>query len=99
MDEEEGALDEHEDTLDVQLPGDRVKDAHQGREDAEDGVDVRPEHGDVRQEVVQLVGLVERVRQLLDLNQSIILSSLSSFKVLRVFDCVCVCVCVFVLVM
>ena len=59
LDEEEGALDEHEDTLDVQLPGDRVKDAHQGREDAENGVDVGPEHGDVRQEVVQLVGLVE----------------------------------------
>ena len=59
MDEEEGALDEHEEALDVQLPGDWVKDAHQGRENAEDGVDVRPEHSDVGEEVVQLVGLVE----------------------------------------
>ena len=59
LDEEEGALHEHENTLDVQLPGDWVKDAHQGREDAEDGVDVGPEHSDVGEEVVQFVGLVE----------------------------------------
>ena len=57
--EEQGALNKHEDTLDVQLPGDRVQDAHEGGEDAEDGVDVGPEHGDVGQKVVKLVRLIE----------------------------------------
>ena len=59
MDEEEGALNKHQDALDVQLAGDGVHDAHEGRQDAEDGVDVRPEHRDVRQKVVQFVRLVE----------------------------------------
>ena len=59
MDEEEGALNKHQDALYVQLPGDGVHDAHEGGQNAEDGVDVRPEHCDVRQKVVQFVRLVE----------------------------------------
>ena len=80
MDEEEGALNKHQDALDVQLPGDGVHDAHERGQDAENGVDVRPEHRDVRQKVVQLVRLVEGVRQLLDLNKSVMLSSFSFLK-------------------
>lgn len=67
LNEKEGALDKHEDTLDVELPRYGIQDADEGGKDAEDCIDEGPEHGDVGQKIVQLVRLVERMRQLLDL--------------------------------
>ena len=68
LDQEEGALHEHEDALDVEVAL-GVEDGHEAGEDAEDGVHVGAEHGDAAQEVVQLVRLVVGVGQLLDLHE------------------------------
>ena len=69
LDEQQRALDEDQHTGDVQLS--KGVDGHDGGENSKDGVDVGPEHGDARQEIVQLVGFVEGVRQLLDLRKNI----------------------------
>ena len=45
----------------------KLESAGTGGENSKDGVDVGAEDGDARQEIVQLVGFVEGVRQLLDL--------------------------------
>ena len=77
LDEQQRALDEDQHTGDVQLS--KGVDGHDGGENSKDGVDVGPEHGDARQEIVQLVGFVEGVRQLLDLR--IFLVYLAQFPV------------------
>ena len=68
MDKKKGTLDKNQDTLNLNLPR-RIQDRHQGGQHAEDGVDVGAEHGDVGQEIVELVRLVERVGQLLNLKK------------------------------
>ena len=70
LDEKKGTLDKNQDTLNLNLPG-GIQNGHQGGQHAEDGVDVGAEHGDVGQEIVELVGFVERVGQLLNLKKLI----------------------------
>ena len=57
LDEEQRALYEDQDAGDVQLS--KWVDGDDGGENSKDGVDVGAEHGDARQEIVQLVGFVE----------------------------------------
>ena len=68
LDKKKCTLNKNQDTLNLNLPG-RIQDRHQGGQHAEDGVDVGAEHGDVGQEIVELVGLVEGVGKLLNLNK------------------------------
>ena len=68
LDEEQGTLDKDEDTVNIQVTI-RSKQWDDGGEDTKDCVDIWTKHSDGAQEVVKLVGFVEGVRQLLDLNK------------------------------
>ena len=68
MDKKKCTLDKNQDTLNLNLPR-WIQDRHQGGQHAEDGVDVGAEHGDVGKKIVELVGLVEGVGQLLNLEK------------------------------
>ena len=57
LDEKQRALYEDQDAGDVQRS--KWVDGDDGGENSKDGVDVGAEHGDARQEIVQLVGFVE----------------------------------------